>query len=98
LDIILRTIPKSSPKENVAFAIHFYHLPAMTRLQALTTEALTLTDAERAALASELLHTLPAVLSDTDEGVAEATRRDTDLSANPAKGVDWPTLKKNLGR
>jgi hypothetical protein len=70
----------------------------MTRLQALTTEALTLTDADRAALASELLQTLPAVLSDPDEGVAEANRRDTDLTASPATGIDWPTLKKNLGR
>ncbi len=70
----------------------------MTRLQSITTEALTLTDAERATLASELLLTLPTVLSDSDEGVAEANRRDTDLSANPATGIDWPTLKKNLGR
>jgi hypothetical protein len=69
----------------------------MTRLQALTTEALTLADAERATLASELLHTLP-VLSDPDEGVAEASRRDTDLTTNPATGIDWPPLKNNLGR
>jgi len=70
----------------------------MTRLQALTHEALGLTDAERAALAADLLQTLPAVLSDADEGVAEALRRDAELAADPSAGIEWAALKKELGR
>jgi hypothetical protein len=44
------------------------------------------------------LQTLPAVLSDEDEGVAEALRRDAELEADPGSGIDWSALKKDLGR
>ena len=47
----------------------------MTRIEALKTEAMGLTDSDRASLASELLYSLPATLSDEDEGIAEALRR-----------------------
>ena len=70
----------------------------MTRLQELTKEAMSLPDAERAALASDLLQTLPGVLSDEDEGVAEALRRDAELDADPGSGIEWSALKKDLGR
>lgn len=70
----------------------------MTRLQALRKDALSLPDAERAALAADLLETLPAVLSDDDEGVAEALRRDAELNADPSAGIDWTELKRGLGR
>ena len=70
----------------------------MTRLQALTKEASGLTDTERAVLASHLLETLPGVLSDQDEGVAEALRRDAELESNPSSGIHWADLKKELGR
>ena len=70
----------------------------MTRLQVLKKEALSLTDAERAVLASELLETLPGVLSDQDEGIAEALRRDAELDANPSSGIEWSEVKRELGR
>ena len=70
----------------------------MTRLQALKKEALSLTDAERAVLASDLLETLPGVLSDEDEGIAEALRRDAELDANPSSGIEWAEVKRELGR
>lgn len=70
----------------------------MTRVQALTKEALSLPDADRAALVADLLETLPAVLSDEDGGVAEALRRDSELEADPSVGIGWPELKKKLGR
>jgi hypothetical protein len=70
----------------------------MTRLEVLKKEALSLTDAERAVLASELLETLPGVLSDEDEGIAEARRRDAELDANPSSGTEWSEIKKELGR
>lgn len=70
----------------------------MTRLQELKKEAMSLTDAERAVLASDLLQTLPAVLSDEDEGIAEALRRNTELEADSTSGIEWTELKKELGR
>ena len=69
----------------------------MSRLQELKEEALSLTDAERAVLASDLLETLPGVLSDEDEGVAEALRRDAELDTDPSKGIEWTALKNELG-
>ena len=70
----------------------------MTRIQLLTKEALSLTDAERAALASELLQTLPAVLAEEDEGIAEALRRDAELDEDPSAAIEWSAVKKELGR
>jgi len=42
-----------------------------------------LPDSDRASLASRMLDSLPAVLSDDDEGVAEAMRRSAELDRNP---------------
>ncbi|EDY85152.1 hypothetical protein VDG1235_4787 [Verrucomicrobiia bacterium DG1235] len=70
----------------------------MTRIEALKIEAMDLTDSNRATLASELLYSLPATLSDEDEGMAEALRRDADLTANPSSGMTWDELKKGIGR
>ena len=70
----------------------------MTRVQALKNEAMELTDSDHAALATDLLYSLPATLSDEDEGVAEALRRDAEISANPSVGISWDSLKKGLSR
>ena len=70
----------------------------MTRIEALKIEAMDLTDSDRATLASELLYSLPATLSDEDEGMAEALRREADLTANPSSGMTWDELKKGIGR
>ena len=70
----------------------------MTRVQEIKKEALALTQAERAVLAADLLETLPAVLSDEDEGIAEALRRDAEMEAEPSRGVAWEAIKKELGR
>lgn len=70
----------------------------MTRLQTLKAEALGLPDHERALLAAELLGTLPAVLADEDDGIAEALRREAELDADPSAGVTWDEIKKALGR
>lgn len=59
----------------------------MTRLQELEQKAGELSAAERAALATHLLATLPPVLADTDHGVAEALRRDAELHAHPEAGL-----------
>jgi hypothetical protein len=59
----------------------------MTLLQELEQKAGQLSDAERAALISHLLATLPPVLVDADQGVAEAKRRDAELDVDPAAGL-----------
>ena len=59
----------------------------MTRLQELEQQAGKLPETERAALVTRLLATLPPVLVANDNGVAEATRRDAELDANPSAGL-----------
>jgi hypothetical protein len=58
--------------------------------------ALTLPEEQRAILAVNLLSSLPGVLKDEDEGLAEALRRDADLEANPEKAVSLELLDKEI--
>ena len=60
--------------------------------------ALTLTEQERATLAARLLESLPGVLSDEDEGVAEALRRDAELEANPNQAISLAQLNAQIKR
>ncbi len=60
--------------------------------------ALELPDSDRATLAAELLISLPAVLVDDDDGVAEALRRSRELDEDPAMGCSWEEIKSALGR
>lgn len=54
--------------------------------------ALDLTEEERAHLAASLLDSLPGVLSDQDDGVAEALRRDAELDAHPERAISFEQL------
>jgi len=58
--------------------------------------ALDLSDQERATLAANLLDSLPAILSDDDEGVAEALRRDKEIEANHAKAISLAELDAKI--
>ena len=58
--------------------------------------ALDLTEQERATLAANLLDSLPGVLSDEDEGVAEALRRDAEIEADPAQTISLVELDSNI--
>jgi hypothetical protein len=49
--------------------------------------ALDLSERERAALAANLLDSLPGVLSDEDEGVADALRRYAEIEASPTQAI-----------
>ena len=60
--------------------------------------ALQLPDAQRATLAAELPSSLPAVLMDEDDGVAEALRRSKELDEDPSLGRTWEQIKEGLGR
>ena len=69
----------------------------MNKIEALRIEVLELNDQERATLASELLCSLPATLQDSDDGLAEALRRDRELSTSDSYGVTWDELKDSVG-
>ena len=60
--------------------------------------ALELPDSERAMLAAELLGSLPAVLVEEDDGLAEARRRGKELDEDPSSGVSWDDIKRGLDR
>jgi putative addiction module component (TIGR02574 family) len=66
----------------------------MQTFSAVEQEAMKLPEAERATLACRLLDSLPAVLSDDDEGVAEGLRRDAELERDPAAGLTLEQLRR----
>ena len=51
-----------------------------------------LSEKERATLAANLLESLPGILSDEDEGVAEALRRDAEIETDPAQAISLAEL------
>ena len=70
----------------------------MTSLREIQTAASRLTDSERARLATSLLRSLPGVLEDDDAGVAEASRRDAEMTSGKVIGISMKELKRGLGR
>jgi hypothetical protein len=58
--------------------------------------ALDLSERERAALAANLLESLPGILSDEDEGVAEALRRDAEMEADPNQDISLAQLDSHI--
>lgn len=58
--------------------------------------ALDLSEQERAKLAANLLDSLPGVLSDEDEGIAEALRRDTEIDTDPNQVITLAQLETQI--
>jgi putative addiction module component (TIGR02574 family) len=58
--------------------------------------ALKLPEQERATLAANLLDSLPGVLSDEDEGVAEALRRDAEMNEKPDQAISLAQLDSQI--
>jgi putative addiction module component (TIGR02574 family) len=58
--------------------------------------ALDLPERQRATLAASLLGSLPAVLSDEDEGVAEALRRDAEINADHPQAISLEQLDSHI--
>jgi hypothetical protein len=58
--------------------------------------ALDLSERDRAKLAANLLESLPGILSDEDEGVAEALRRDAEIAADPAQAISLAQLDSEI--
>jgi len=70
-------------------------MPSISEIEEL---ALKLPESQRAVLAAHLLGSLPSVLHDEDEGIAEALRRDADLDANPSLGISLEQLDQKIER
>ncbi len=68
-------------------------MPSITEVEKL---AFDLPDTERAVLAAHLLASLPSVIDDEDEGIAEALRRDAELDANPQIGISLEQLDEQV--
>lgn len=60
--------------------------------------ALDVPDNQRAVLAAHLLESLPPVLHDIDEGIAEALRRDAELDASPSSSMSLKQLDERIQR
>jgi putative addiction module component (TIGR02574 family) len=70
----------------------------MQTVSEIEAEAMKLPESERAGLASRLLNSLPAVLADKDEGIAEALRRDAELERDPSTGITLEQLRRDTKR
>ncbi len=68
----------------------------MVTLPEIEQTAMQLPDRERAALAAHLLDSLPSVLHDEDDGVAEAIRRDAELDTDPETGVSLQEFRQSF--
>ena len=58
--------------------------------------ALDLPDKERATLVANLLDSLPSILSEEDEGVAEALRRDAEANVNSDATISLAQLDSQI--
>lgn len=67
-------------------------------IEALEQQAMQLPDAQRAALAAYLLRSLPGVLHEEDDGIAEAMRRDAELDRDPSAGMTLEEFRSAFGR
>lgn len=61
-------------------------------LNELTSMVMRLPDEQRAQLVANLLGSLPSVLTDQDEGIAEALRRDAELDDGSQQAISLDDL------
>jgi putative addiction module component (TIGR02574 family) len=76
--------------------VHLLSFISMATIFEVEKLALSLPEEERAKLAANLLNSLPGVLSDEDEGVAEALRRDAAIDADPNQAITLAELDSQL--
>jgi hypothetical protein len=82
----------------LAFVIPRIILLLMATIAEVEKLALDLPESQRAGLSAQLLRSLPSVLHDEDEGIAEALRRDAELDANPLAGISLEQLEERIER
>jgi putative addiction module component (TIGR02574 family) len=68
----------------------------MTTIVEIEKLALNLPEKERATLAANLLESLPGVLFDKDEGIAEGLRRNAEIDANPDQAISLAQLDAQI--
>ncbi len=73
-------------------------LPFVATITEVEKLALDLPENQRAVLAAHLLGSLPSVLHDEDEGIAEALRRDSELSARTSAAISLEELDQQIER
>jgi Putative addiction module component len=82
----------------------FASTPEFTRVDTMITIAdveklaFDLPETQRAILAAHLLESLPSVLRDDDDGIAEALARDAALDQDPASGISLEQLDEQVAR
>ena len=67
----------------------------LTEVESLAFE---LPEQQRATLASRILDTLPPLFADTDDAIAEAGRRDTELDLDPSKGINLQQFERLIAQ
>lgn len=70
----------------------------MVTISEIESLALKLPESDRARLAADLLDSLPGVLVDEDEGLAEAHRRSEEMDRDPSVCMTHEEFLKALGR
>lgn len=70
----------------------------MAFLAEIEAQAMELTDSQRAKLAASLLGSLPALLYDDGEGLAEAALRDAEMENDSSICMTTQQLNEALGR
>jgi len=73
-------------------------LAFVARITEVEKLALDLPENQRAVLAVHLLRSLPPVLHDEDEGIAEALRRDAGLDADASLAIPLKELDQRIER
>lgn len=73
-------------------------ISAMVTLTEIETLALKLPESDRAKLAADLLDSLPGVLVEDDEGLAEAIRRSEEMDRDPSMCLTHEEFLKAVGR
>jgi putative addiction module component (TIGR02574 family) len=88
----------SERSELACFRMRADYNRAMATIAEIEKLAQDLSEKERAVLAAHLLGSLPPVLHDEDEGIAEALRRDAEIEANPSASLSLEQLDQQIAR
>ncbi len=70
----------------------------MATLSEIEKLAFELPEQQRATLASHILGSLPAILTDADDGIAEATKRDAEMDENPGIGISTDQFEQFIAQ
>jgi hypothetical protein len=70
----------------------------MVTLAEIESLVFSLPESDRAQLAADLLDSLPGVLVEDDDGLAEAVRRSDEMDRDPAACLTHEEFLKALGR